>query len=250
MASPGGYLSATRHPWPCLLFVLPLLAAYEYGVLVLGGTHPEALRNGADNWLRCGLTAVGLSFFWLPPAVLLVVLLLWAWRRRGDRPGDLLGVLTGMAIESVTFALGLWALSRGLAPLLDHFGVELAFPPSEQPAALPEAEPALRQVVTYLGAGIYEESLFRLVLFSGLMGLLRRMDLGGPVASLLAALASATLFATAHHIGPYGQPYSNYLFVFRLSAGLYFAALYQARGFGIAVASHACYNVMISVGAG
>ena len=25
----AGYLASTRHPWPCLLFLLPLLLAYE-----------------------------------------------------------------------------------------------------------------------------------------------------------------------------------------------------------------------------
>jgi membrane protease YdiL (CAAX protease family) len=64
---------------------------------------------------------------------------------------------------------------------------------------------------------------------------------------VLAALASATLFSTAHHVGPYGQPYSNYLFLFRLAAGLYFALLYHLRGFGIAVGAHACYNVLVSI---
>ena len=48
MSSNGDYLRATRHPWPCLLFLLPLLAAYELGVHQLGGGQPDALRNGAD----------------------------------------------------------------------------------------------------------------------------------------------------------------------------------------------------------
>ena len=34
-------------------------------------------------------------------------------------------------------------------------------------------------------------------------------------------------------------------------AGLYFAVLFQLRGFGVAVGAHAIYNVMVSVsGAG
>jgi membrane protease YdiL (CAAX protease family) len=242
MAKPGGYFAATRHPWPCLLFVVPLLVGYEVGVRVLGGAHPETLRNGADNWLRCGLTAVGLSSFWLPPALLAGVFGLWTWVRQDDYPDDLVGVLSGMVLESVLFALGLWALSRSLAPLLQRLGVELALAPA--------SEPALRQVITYLGAGIYEEALFRLLLFTSLAWVLRRAGLTLGPAALLAALASSILFSTAHHLGPYGQPYSNYLFLFRLLAGLYFALLYQARGFGIAVGAHACYNLMVSVGAG
>ena len=57
------------------------------------------------------------------------------------------------------------------------------------------------------------------------------------------------MFSAAHHLGPYGQAYSNYLFLFRVMAGLYFAVLYELRGFGITVGTHACYNVMVSVGA-
>jgi membrane protease YdiL (CAAX protease family) len=91
--------------------------------------------------------------------------------------------------------------------------------------------------------------LFRLVLFSCLVRLLRLAEINGVVAVALAASASALLFSAAHHIGPYGQPYSNYMFLFRLIAGLYFAVLFQVRGFGIAVGAHACYNLMVSIGA-
>src|ERR1700688_2874179 len=73
MGLPTGYVPATRHPWPCLLFVLPMLVAYEAGVLCLGGPHPETIRNGADHWLRCALLVVGVRFFWVPPLLLSLV---------------------------------------------------------------------------------------------------------------------------------------------------------------------------------
>ena len=241
MTSHMSYLRSTRHPWPCLLFVLPLVIAYEGGVALLGGPHPENLRNGADNWLRVGLTRVGISWVWLPPATLLALMVVWTWRQREERPIELLAVLSGMVLESVAYAIGLWGISRALGPMLEEFGVALS-------AA--SAEPAVGQVITYLGAGIYEEALFRLILFACLVRLLRMVDVNGLLAVLLAASASALLFSAAHHIGPYGQPYGNYLFLFRLIAGVYFAVLYQWRGFGIAVGAHACYNLMVSIGAG
>jgi hypothetical protein len=247
MGPPTGYVPATRHPWPCLIFVLPLLAAYEVGVLVLGGSHPESVRNGADHWLRYGLHVLGMNLFWVPPLVLALVFIAWAWWRWDDRPGDLVGVLSGMFLESVAFALGLWAVSRLLPPLILQAGLELVLSYPSQPGQAAAVEPGLRQVVTYLGAGIYEEALFRLTLFSALVAVLRLFDLPGLLAVGLGAVASAILFSTAHHIGPYGQPYSNYLFLFRLAAGLYFALVYHARGFGVAVGSHACYNVMVSI---
>ena len=53
------YFSATRHPWSSFLFLLPLLAAYEGGVLWLGGDRAEQIRNGADAWLRWALESLG-----------------------------------------------------------------------------------------------------------------------------------------------------------------------------------------------
>jgi membrane protease YdiL (CAAX protease family) len=233
------YHQATRHPWPSMVFVLPLMAAYEAGVLKLGGDHPEAVRNGADNWLRVGLAALGLPF-WLPPLVLLVILWLWVWYRREDQPTDLISILSGMAIESVAYAVGLWLVSGALNRFLEYSGITLALDP--------ETELGVRRLITFIGAGIYEEALFRMALFSGLLVLLRQVEMPAYLSLGGAALASALLFSVAHHIGPYGQQYSNYVFLFRLVAGLYFAALFRLRGFGIAVGAHACYNVMVSVG--
>src|SRR5262249_7580590 len=166
------------------------------------------------------------------------VFIVWSVLRRADRPADLLAVETGMAIESVVFAVGLWALSRGLGPLLERFGIVLQTPP---------ASPALGHIITFVGAGIYEALLFRLLLYSGLMFVLRWLRVSLLVAVVLAAVASSALFSAAHHVGPYGEPFDNYIFVFRMLAGLYFALLYQLRGFGIAVGAHACYDVVVGV---
>ncbi len=233
------YLKATRHPLPCLLFVLPLLMAYEGCVWTLGGDRPETVRNGADNWLHLGLEAVGIRQPWIPAAALTLGLLVWSQLRRGDQPNDMTGVLAGMGFESVCYALGLWAVSRALPPLLQSHGIALA----QSDAA------ASQRLVSYIGAGIYEEALFRLGLYAVAVKLLRLIGLPSLIAWVVAALGSAVLFSVAHHLGPYGQPYGNYVFLFRVAAGLYFAILYQFRGFGVAVGAHACYNVVVSVGA-
>ena len=52
------YWSTTRRPLPCLVFVAPILLAYELGVLWLGGDSADALRTGADAWMRHGLVAL------------------------------------------------------------------------------------------------------------------------------------------------------------------------------------------------
>jgi membrane protease YdiL (CAAX protease family) len=236
MPRPSAYLAATRHPWACLFFVLPLLVAYEWGVVLAGLDQPELLRNGADVWVRQALAAVGLRHLLWAPGFLLVVLLAWSVVQGGKRPSDFVGLWIGMTIESALFAGVLWGACFILAPLLHRLGVQLS---ATQP------EPAMQQMLSFLGAGIYEETLFRLLLFSGLRWLMSRLELPG--AGVLAAAVSALLFSAAHNVGPYGEGFEPFVFIFRTLAGLYFVALYQFRGFGVAVGAHAGYDVLVGI---
>jgi hypothetical protein len=233
----AGYLSATRHPWACLLFLFPLLIAYEGGLLWVGGNQPEALRNGADTWLHWGLQAFGLSELYWAPVLIALVFVAWSWHRWEDRPDDVFGTAVGMAIESVVFGFGLVGVSRALGPVLDFFGVPLSYPVIVNPLAV--------QLIIFVGAGIYEEVIFRLMLFAGGAWLLGLAEVPRPLALLAAGLGSALLFSAAHHAGPCGEPFDAYVFLFRTLAGLYFTLLYQTRGFGIAVGAHAGYDILV-----
>lgn len=239
MSAKGSYFQATRHPWPSLLFLLPLLAAYEAGIYYLGGPQPDALRNGADAWLHWGLQYVGVHFAYAPPALIALFFLGWSYAARDKKPQDMIGVVSGMVVETILFAVGLWGLSRAQRPLLDHFGIHLNLGASQAQA--------VGQSITFIGAGIYEEVLFRLVLFSGLCFLLRLVFLPSLLAVPLAAVGSAALFSAAHHVGPFGEPYEGQVFLFRLVAGVYFALIYRARGFGVAAGTHALYDVVVGL---
>jgi membrane protease YdiL (CAAX protease family) len=253
-SDPSNYWQATRHPWSCVLFVLPFLAAYEIGVRWLAKGAPEDCRNGADVWMRDALAAGGISPLYGAPALLLLILLGWALWRRQDRPVDQTGVWIGMIVESVVFALVLLALSQGIWYLLQTADrvlcshaprpVKLSWPLRR--AATPE--PALELIVGFLGAGIYEETLFRLVLFSGLFAILTTLaDFANGWGFTLAATTSALVFAGAHHLGAHGEPFNGTFFAFRTAAGWYFAGLYWTRGFGIAVGAHAFYDVVVGL---
>jgi membrane protease YdiL (CAAX protease family) len=235
------YLKSTRHPWACFLFLLPLLVTYEAGVFWLGGDHAAQLRNGADAWLRWALEVFGVGHALVAPAVVLGAMLLWSWWRWADRPDDPVTTWFGTAFESVLFAVVLWQFSRNFGPILDGLGIQLQITVRAAPAG---------QILTFIGAGIYEELLFRLGLFGGLALVLRAVRIPWPVAWLLAAAVAALAFAAAHHIGPYGEKMRADFFVFRTLAGLYFTALFVARGFGVAVGAHAGYDVLVGVTVG
>src|SRR5260221_13884434 len=119
---------------------------------------------------------------------------IWSWVPWDSKAGSLLTVCPGMLLECFVFALVLWAISHGFAPFLDTLGV---------PLSVPAIDPVVGKVITFVGAGIYEEILFRLLLFSGLTCLLRLALVPKIGAIALAAIVSALVFAAAHHVRPY-----------------------------------------------
>lgn len=231
------YYRATRHPWPCLWFLLPLLIGYEAGMWWLGQESTPPPRNGADAWMRWGVEELGIREMFVVPALVIGLMVVWCMWRRSDRPRGTFATCMGMTIESIVFAMGLWALSRNFGLILDRFGV-----PVNVPMAVDWTG-----VVTYIGAGIYEEVLFRLLLFGGLTTLLRLVFVPTFMAVPFAALVSAFTFAGAHHAGPHGEEWDLYVFIFRVTAGVYFALLFWLRGFGITVGAHAGYDVLVGV---
>ncbi len=108
---PTSYWTATRRPFPSLLLVAPLVVGYEWAVIWLGGPTPERLRTGADTWMRSVLASAGLDDRWLLPLLLVVILLAWqvlCYREWRFSPG----ILAGMAVESLVWAVMLVGISR------------------------------------------------------------------------------------------------------------------------------------------
>lgn len=233
------YFAATRHPWAGLVFLLPLLAAYELGVAWLGGPNALAYRNGADAWLRWLLGQYGVLHHLAAPLMIITILLIRSALNWSNRPQRMFAVLFGMLLESGAFALLLWLISRNFTSLLGQMGVTMQLPPPS---------PQVASIITFVGAGIYEEVVFRLVLFSACVFVLRLVLLPAPVAVLIGAVLAALAFAAAHHAGPHGEwPIVPQVFAFRFVAGLFFTALYVFRGFGVAVGAHAGYDVLAGV---
>jgi membrane protease YdiL (CAAX protease family) len=99
-----------------------------------------------------------------------------------------------------------------------------------------------------LGAGLYEELLFRVLLVGGLAAGLRWVaGLTVPVAGVIAAVIGAAVFSAFHYVGEYGDPWELASFTYRAIAGLVFSGLYLTRGFGITAWTHAMYDVYVMV---
>jgi hypothetical protein len=238
----GDYWQQSRRPLASLAFVTPLLAIYELGVLWLG---PQAMRNGADVWLRQWLDHLGFSQYFLLPLLTLGVLLAWHYTTR-DPWRVAPGVLYVKIAECVLLALTLVVIARLQGTLLSMVM------PADNPWALHASlgtllEGVFRRFVGFMGAGIYEELLFRLLLLPVIAAVLRWC--GVPLAWSLAggAVLSSLIFSGAHHLGSQGEVFEWYPFAFRTVAGLFFSALFVYRGFGIAAGTHAAYDMLVGL---
>ncbi len=247
----GKYLEDTRHPWACILFVIPLLLAYEGGHELSGQLPGQQVRNGAEAWLRMGLTELGWSTQYAAPLLVLAILVGWSVVCRAERPRELVGVLAGMFVESILFAVGLYVLGQAiwpwfddLSPLFDKLSMLLD---TTSPGSSSGLDPVLEKALRCIGAGIYEEAMFRLGLFSLLCWLFRLADFPLIFGLLLASILSALAFALAHHLGVTTEKFPTSIFLFQALAGVYFAWLYRIRGLGIAIGAHTAYDVLVGI---
>lgn len=238
------YWSATRSPRYSLLFALPLLAAYEALAWALGRGGHSAVRNGADVLLKSLFVLLGgehgLALFSLALLGGGAVLVARDLRRRGaPRPA----VFGGMVAESVLYAL----LLGGVVSLLTTLVLTGRLGAAQGGALATFDLPT--QIMVSLGAGLYEELLFRVVIVTALALLAARVLRWRPLAAgSFAAVLGALIFSAFHYVGPYGDPFQLGSFTFRAIAGLLFSVMYLTRGFGIAAWSHALYDVFLALG--
>lgn len=233
-----GYFSAVRHPWSCLVFLIPLLGVYEIGVVALApGNTADDLRAGVDVWMRHFLANHGVQPLAIIPGVVIGLLGLWCFANWKERPERVLTSVFGIVIESVLFGLGLWALCRNAPYIAERIGLPLA-------ALGPEGK---AKIVTFIGVGIYEEVLFRLLMFAGLAQLLRYLLIPALAALPLAAFASSLAFALAHHVDVQSDPYIPLVFATRVMIGLACALLFWWRGLGVVVGTHIVYDLIVGL---
>lgn len=96
-----------------------------------------------------------------------------------------------------------------------------------------------------LGAGLYEELFFRVILVSGLFYLFRNLFRKNRYAYAVAAIISALIFSSVHYIGDFADTWAMGSFLFRFLFGLTLNVIYVIRGFGCAAWTHAIYDLIV-----
>jgi hypothetical protein len=274
--APDSYLERTSRPVYAIVFLLPFIAFYEIGTLLINTDvlNQSQVRVVAFVWLQHLMQSLGIGtrVAWIAPPLVVVVILI-GLQLASRKPWHFWsGDLPPMVLECVALAVPLIVLSLlfnsppvGPSKGLPLNGVaELTGMPDSVPApgaplarTVSADEPPrslMANIVIGVGAGIYEELVFRLILIGVLLVVfqdLMRMDRRN--ALVLSVLVSAALFSAHHHItlidGEIGRnaPFHWMEFGFRTLAGVYFALLFAIRGFGITAGAHAFYDIIATI---
>jgi membrane protease YdiL (CAAX protease family) len=110
----------------------------------------------------------------------------------------------------------------------------------------PASKQLFQQIVLSLGAGIYEEFVFRVVMITGIASLLGFVFQWEATAKNAGGvLIAAGIFSMFHFVGEFGDNFSINLFMIRFLAGILLGLVYAFRGFGIAAYTHAMYDLVV-----
>lgn len=253
--TPGSYLESTSRPLYALVFLLPLIGIYELGtVLVNTDQFAETQSRVATfTWLMGTAERLGMhrTLAWVFPG-LVVVVILFCWHMVSHHPWRVnLKWIAGMGLESFLLTLPLFVLGS-IMNSSQHFSVVVPLAGGDPNGVKEGLDLYLANLTTSIGAGIYEELVFRLILIGLVIMALQDIMKARETAAVFVAVGlSALLFAGHHYIGFeeshfYSlERFSVGSFIFRSMAGVYFAMLLRYRGFGIIAGTHAAYNVLM-----
>ena len=228
------YFIQTRSSFYSFLFTIPLFIIYEIGIIFLSRDDIIVVRNGADFLMRAILESFGiLGLYGLGAIFLIGFIVTYVFFLKGKNSSDIkTEYLFIMVFESVAWAIFLYIL-------LSKFMVLLM---------IPIGKAVLQQVILAVGAGIYEEFLFRVLLISGLSSIIGFVFLWEEKGSNIAALIiAAAIFSGFHFMGDYGDYFTMELFLLRFFAGVILGILYYVRGFGITAYAHSIYDLIVLI---
>ena len=228
------YFIKTRSSFYSFLFTIPLFFIYEVGIFFLSKDDILVVRNGADFLMRSILESFGIFGLYGLGAIFLIGFIITYIYFFNDKSNKSIRAdyLFIMIFESVCWALILYfLLSKFMLVLMNPIGKTIT-----------------QQVTLAVGAGIYEEFLFRVMLISGLTGIIGFVFLWSEKVRKAAALIiSAGIFSAFHFVGDYGDFFSMELFLLRFFAGIVLGILYIARGFGITAYAHSIYDLIVLI---
>jgi len=230
----GNYWRFSRSAYYSVVSALPLLVVYEILVIMTQSRY-WGIRNAADMWIRTFLMAFDLSAQHLTFVMIgIAFALIPVAKTRSYGVKLKANFFLLMLAEAFTYSL---VLGGVLQSILSLSGLAAGGP----------GNGALQNFALSLGAGLFEEIIFRVLLLNLLFFLLNYIFKNKVTTAVISVLASSFLFSLSHYIGSMADSWELYSFMFRWIAGMIFTVLYFIRGFAITAYTHALYDIWVLV---
>ena len=230
----SNYWRFSRSAYYSAVAALPLLVTYEI-LIVLSQSRYWGIRNAADVWIRTFLMAFDLQaqhITFVLIGISLALIPIAKSRARGIKLKANYFAL--MFAECLAFSLVLGVV---LQSILRLGGLSSGGPGSG----------LMGNLALSVGAGLFEEIIFRVILLNLLFLLLSPLLKKKVVAAVVSVLLASFLFSLSHYVGTMADTWQLYSFMFRWAAGLLFTVLYFVRGFAITAYTHAFYDIWVLV---
>ena len=230
----SNYWRYSRSAYYSAVAALPLLVIYEI-LIVLSQSRYWGIRNAADVWIRTFLMAFDLQaqhITFVLIGISLALIPIAKSRARGIKLKANYFAL--MFAECLTFSLILGVV---LQSILRLGGLSSGGPGSG----------LMQNLALSVGAGLFEEIIFRVILLNLLFLLLSPLLKKKLFAAVFSVLLASFLFSLSHYVGTMADTWQLYSFIFRWAAGLLFTVLYFVRGFAITAYTHALYDIWVLV---
>ena len=228
----NSYWLSTRSPLYSFLFTVPLFLIYEIGIFLTSTDDMFVLRNGADALMRQILATFGITgLYWVGVIFFIGFIIAFILQRKYWEETQIHSdYFLLMMVESVGWSVLIYFLMTNVYLLLMN----------------PTGSMLVQQVTLAVGAGIYEEFLFRVLLIAGISVILGFIfQWSDKTRNWAAMVIAAGIFSSFHFIGEYGDFFSFNIFMVRFLAGIALGTLYFLRGFGITAWSHAVYDLIV-----
>ena len=230
----SNYWRYSRSAYYSAVAALPLLVIYEI-LIVLSQSRYWGIRNAADVWIRTFLMAFDLQaqhITFVLIGISLALIPIAKSRARGIKLKANYFAL--MFAECLAFSLVLGVV---LQSILRLGGLSSGGPGSG----------LIQNLALSIGAGLFEEIIFRVILLNLIFLLLSPLLKKKVVAAVFSVLLASFLFSLSHYVGTMADTWQLYSFMFRWAAGLLFTVLYFVRGFAITAYTHALYDIWVLV---
>ena len=213
---------------------LPLLLGYEILLFMSQPSNEQMVRISVDVWMQSFIRLMGVN---ATAVILLLVAIagIFILYREREKFAHLRPVFfVYIIVESLVYAMVIGAATSTITAELTMFvssGIDqLSY---------------LQKLSLSLGAGLYEELFFRVILVSAAIYILKKFFRQKWLVNTLAILSAAVLFSLAHFTGSMGDPFTLDAFVFRLLFGIALNIIYIWRGFSVAAWTHALYDIFV-----